>query len=109
MRAAKNTASGATKTIGPRRPSPSRVLLIGTLSTDCIYASLIAMPGLACLGDRGDGGLAFAPWRPPCLLRLSARGRGGVAGARGDRGIPISRARNYDERRAANDRSASRH
>src|SRR6266545_7020457 len=37
---------------------------------------------LVCLGDGGDGGRAFAPWRPPCLLRLGP-GRAGTRPAGG--------------------------
>src|SRR5215218_10034878 len=44
MRAVRNTASAATRTIAPRRPSPSRLLLIMNSNTDCIYSSLIEMP-----------------------------------------------------------------
>src|SRR6266487_2584550 len=44
MRAAKNTASAAARTITPRRPSPSRLLLMMDSDADSTYSSLIALP-----------------------------------------------------------------
>src|SRR4029453_2193385 len=44
MRTAKNTASAAAKTIAPRRPSPSRLLLMMDSDADSTYSSLIAKP-----------------------------------------------------------------